>query len=68
VVNLADILRLETLALFLFFVVPGFLAIRVYDLIVPSERRDFGQSVIDVVTYSLLNLAVLRLYPLVLWN
>ncbi len=58
VVNLADILRPETLALFLFFVVPGFLAIRVYDLIVPSERRNFGQSVIDVVTYSLLNLAV----------
>lgn len=65
VVNLANILKPETLALFLFFVVPGFLAIRVYDLIVPSERRNFGQSVIDVVTYSLLNLAVWFL-PLVL--
>jgi len=36
-----------TLALFLAFFVPGFLMIRVYDLLVPTERRDFSKSVFD---------------------
>jgi hypothetical protein len=65
VLKLGIILTPETLTLFLFFVVPGFLVIRVYDLIVSSEQRNFGRSVIDMVSCSLLNLAVWFL-PLVL--
>src|SRR5690349_14367951 len=46
----------ETLALFLLFFVPGFLMIQVYDLLVPSERRDFSKSIFEAVAYSAVNL------------
>jgi hypothetical protein len=52
------ILTPEALALFLFFVVPGFVMIRTYDLIVPTERRNFGESFVDLFAYSFLILAV----------
>src|SRR5215212_2216247 len=51
-VSAGDILRPDTLALFLFFVVPGFVAMSVYDLIVPTERRKFGDHIIDLISYS----------------
>lgn len=44
-----------TLILFLGFFVPGFLMIRIYDLLVPTERRDFSKSVFDAVAYSAVN-------------
>ena len=47
-VNVADLLRPETLVYFLFFVVPGFVAMRTYELIVPSEKRSFGESFVDL--------------------
>lgn len=50
--SVAEVLRPEVLALFLFFVVPGFVAMSVYDLIVPAERRNFGEHVVDLVSYS----------------
>ena len=31
-------------ALFLVFFVPGFISLKVYDLFIPSERRDFSKS------------------------
>ncbi len=45
-----------TLVLFLFFVIPGFVSIKVYDLLVPSERRNFGNSIIEVIGFSIINL------------
>src|ERR1022692_1535323 len=45
----------HTLALFLFFFVPGFISLQIYDLFVPSERRDFSKSIFDAVAYSALN-------------
>lgn len=45
-----------TLTLFLFFVVPGFVSIKVYDLLVPSEQRNFGNSIIEVIGFSIINL------------
>lgn len=64
---MGEVLKPETLALFLFFIVPGFVAVRVYDLIVPSERRNFGESFVDLIAYSLLILTVwfLPFYALV---
>ena len=50
-----NILKPDTLTLFLYFVVPGFVAIRAYDLLIPAERRDFGAALIEVVSHSLLN-------------
>ncbi len=52
------ILEPQTLVLFLFFVVPGFITVRTYDLIVPSERRNFGESFIDIIAYSFVVLAI----------
>ena len=45
-----------TLAAFLVFFVPGFLMIQVYELMVPSPRRDFSKSVFEAVAYSAVNL------------
>ncbi|MDQ3327378.1 MAG: DUF6338 family protein [Chloroflexota bacterium] len=55
---MAELLDQDTLVLFLVFVVPGFVAIKFYDLIVPSERRNFGESMIEIVSYSMINLGV----------
>jgi hypothetical protein len=52
-----------TLPLFLIYFVPGFVALKVYDLLVPSERRDFSKSSFDAIAFSALNFAVL--WPLV---
>lgn len=61
---MTDVLSANALVLFLFFVVPGFVSIKVYDLLVPSERRDFGNALIEVVSYSMLNLSVWFWIPL----
>jgi hypothetical protein len=49
----------ETFALFLLFFVPGFISLKMYDLLVPGERRDFSKSLYDAIAYSALNLGVL---------
>jgi hypothetical protein len=54
----------STLYFFLIFFIPGFVSLKVYDLIVPGERRDFSKSAFDAIAYSALNFAVLL--PLVL--
>lgn len=54
---MAELLNTDNLSLFLYFVVPGFVAMKVYDLIVPSDRRKFGESVIEAVSFSMINLA-----------
>lgn len=43
---------------FLVFVVPGFVAMAVYDLLVPSARRESGKSMLEVASYSMVNLAI----------
>jgi hypothetical protein len=48
-----------TLALFLIFFIPGFITLKVYDLLVPGEARDFSKSLFDAVAYSSLNFAAL---------
>jgi hypothetical protein len=47
-----------TMAFFLLFFVPGFLMIQVYDLLVPSPRRDFSKSLFEAVAYSAVNFGV----------
>lgn len=48
-----------TLALFLIFFIPGFITLKVYDLLVPGEVRDFSKSLLDAIAYSSLNFAAL---------
>jgi hypothetical protein len=47
----------SAVALFLIFFVPGFVMIKVYDALVPGERRDFSKTIFDAVAYGALNLA-----------
>jgi hypothetical protein len=54
--RMSGILSPSVLILAAFFIVPGFIAMKVYDLTVATERRNFGNSLIEVVSFSLLNL------------
>lgn len=56
---MSDVLSLETLPLFLVFIVPGFVAMKTHELMVASDRRSAGDSIIEIVTYSMVNLALL---------
>ena len=49
----------EALALFLILFIPGFISLKVYDLLIPSERRDFTKSLFDAMAYTALNFAAL---------
>ena len=57
-----DVLNLEKLQLFLVIVLPGFVAIKVFDLFSPPVIRDFGASVVEAVVYGLLNFALWAWY------
>lgn len=46
-----DIWTAEKLPLFLVFIVPGFVSLKVWDLLVPGERRGLDNSLIDLVAY-----------------
>jgi len=54
-----DIWQVDKLVLFLGFFIPGFISLKVYDLLVPGERRDFSKSLLEAVGYSALNYAAL---------
>src|SRR5882762_4597151 len=54
----------NALFLFLVFFIPGFVSLKIYDLLVPGERRDFSKSAFDAIAYSALNFAILL--PLIL--
>jgi hypothetical protein len=56
---MGDIWQSEKLVIFLIMLVPGFISLKVWDLLVPSERRDFSKSLIDAVAYSAINFALL---------
>jgi hypothetical protein len=55
----------EKILLFLAFFMPGFISIKVYELIVATRFRDFSTSILEAVGYSVLNFAVLSW--LILW-
>jgi hypothetical protein len=50
-----DIWEINKLQLFLLFAVPGFVSLKVWDLLFAGETRDFQKSFVDVVVYSALN-------------
>lgn len=54
-----DVWQIDKLILFLILFIPGFISIKVYDLLVPGERRDFSKSLYEVIAYSSLNFAAL---------
>lgn len=50
---------IEAIKLIIVFFVPGFISIKIYDLLVPTEKRDFSKSVLEVISYSCINFALL---------
>ncbi|MCW2278689.1 DUF6338 family protein [Heliophilum fasciatum] len=55
---------------FLFFFIPGFISIKVYDLLMPGLPRDFSQAIYEAIAYSSLNFAAMSwmIWPLVTGN
>lgn len=53
------------IALFISFVVPGFIAIKVYELLSPSIKYDSSKQIVDAVSYSCINYGIL-FYPIFL--
>lgn len=53
------ILQFDNFSSFLFFIIPRFISLKVYDLFVPNERRDFSKSIVEVIAYSSFNLIIL---------
>jgi hypothetical protein len=56
--------HVEKIIEFLILFIPGFVSIKVHDLLIPAERRDFSKSIFEVFGYSFLNFAVLS--PLII--
>ena len=49
----------EKIILFLALFMPGFISIKVYELIVATKHREFSKSILEAIGYSVLNFAVL---------
>lgn len=62
IINLDFNLAINVLVFIVFFL-PGFISLKIYDLLEPNERRDFSKSLFEVVAYSSLNFFVL-FYPI----
>lgn len=45
--------------LLILFFVPGFISIKTYELIVPSPRRNWGESAMEVASYGAMNFVIL---------
>ena len=54
-----DLWSIDRLTLFFLFFLPGFVSLKVYDLLVPGETRDFSRAFFDALSYSALNFVIL---------
>lgn len=54
-----NIWEIDKVFLFIVIVLPGFISIKVYDLIVAGDKRDFSKSIVESIAYSVLNFAAL---------
>ena len=60
-----NIWEADKLVLFIAFVIPGFISLKAYSMLVPSEQKDSGGKLIDAIAYSCINYALLS--PLILY-
>lgn len=58
-----DVWNFNALALFIAFVIPGFISLKTYQLLFPSESRSSDKLLIDAIAYSSINYAIL-LWPI----
>lgn len=54
-----DILEKGKLLLFVLFIMPGFISMKIYNIFYPSADRDTSKVLVDVVSYSCINYAFL---------
>lgn len=54
-----DIWAPDKLLLFIGFVIPGFITLKVYELLVPTAPRESSKQLIDAIAYSCINYAIL---------
>jgi hypothetical protein len=54
-----NIWDVDKLFLFIIFVIPGFISIKTYELLYPSQQKDSSKQMVDAVTYSCINFAML---------
>ncbi len=58
-----DVFSTDKIFLFIAFVVPGFIAMKTYELLTPSRYIDSSKQIIDAITYSCINYSIL-LFPI----
>lgn len=56
-----NIWEVDKLFLFIAFVIPGFISIKAFELFYPAQIRDGSKQIVDAVTYSCINYALLLL-------
>lgn len=61
---MSDIWEVDKLYLFVAFVIPGFISIKVYELLFPPSQVAATSKVVDAITYSCINYALL-LFPII---
>lgn len=54
-----EIFESSKLILFIIFAIPGFISIKTYSLLCPNQEKDSTKLIIDAITYSCLNYALL---------
>jgi hypothetical protein len=52
------LLNIQVLPIFLFYVVPGVVAARVYSFLIPSERRKLADYLVELIAFSMFYLAL----------
>jgi hypothetical protein len=62
-----SIWELDKLLIFILFVIPGFISLKVYELLCPSQSKDSSKQIVDAVAYSCINYAIF-IVPIVLIN
>lgn len=58
-----DIWEVDKLILFIAFVIPGFISIKCYELAFPSSEKGSSERIIDAISYSSINYALL-IFPI----
>jgi len=59
-----DIWEIDKLVLFLLFIIPGFISLKTYSLLIPNQEKDSSKQIIDAIAYSCMNYAFL-LIPII---
>lgn len=54
-----DLWEIDKLVIFIAFVIPGFISIKWYQLIVPGAQRATSEMIVDAIAYSSINYAIL---------